>query len=126
MKLNPKVTAGLLILLAIDLPHPRAPWLALVRPRLVHRSGSKPGDYDFGTEHTEGSVGAQAAYIKAKPGATANGFGTLMQTVKADDYLGQRVRVSARLKSAGGRPFAVVVSYRRTRSQKKCSLLQHG
>lgn len=62
-------------------------------------AGSKPGDYAFGTEHVEGSEGKQSAYIKAKPGATADGFGTLMQTVEADNYIGQRLRVSARLKS---------------------------
>lgn len=62
-------------------------------------AGSKPGDYLFGTEHVEGSAGKQSAYIQAKPGASPAGFGTLMQTIKADDYLGQRLRLSARMKS---------------------------
>lgn len=62
-------------------------------------AGAKPNDYEFGTEHVEGSEGKQSAYIKAKPGATTDGFGTLMQRIKADNYIGQRLRVSARLKS---------------------------
>lgn len=62
-------------------------------------TGSKPGDYKFGTEHVEGSAGRQSAYIQAKPNASPDGFGTLMQTIKADDYQGQRLRLSARMKS---------------------------
>lgn len=62
-------------------------------------AGSKPGDYQFGTEHVEGSAGKQSAYIQAKPNASPDGFGTLMQTIKADDYQGQRLRLSARMKS---------------------------
>ena len=52
-----------------------------------------------------GSAGKQSAYIKAKPGAASNGFGTLMQTVNAQDYLGQRVRLSARMKSENASGF---------------------
>lgn len=62
-------------------------------------SGTRPGDYTFGTEHVEGSAGKQSAYIEAKSAATGNGFGTIMQTIKADDYIGQRLRLSARMKS---------------------------
>jgi hypothetical protein len=62
-------------------------------------AGSAPADYEFGTEHVDGSAGKQSAYIKAKPNASAGGFGTLMQTIKADNYIGQRLRVSANLKS---------------------------
>jgi hypothetical protein len=79
-----------------------APLTALAKPGAPdgwYIAGSKPGDYEFGREHIEGSDGLQSAYIKAKPGAAADGFGTLMQTLKADNYIGQRVRVSARLKS---------------------------
>jgi hypothetical protein len=62
-------------------------------------AGSRPADYEIGAEHVAGSAGKQSAYIKAKPGAAGNGFGTLMQTVNAQDYSGQRVRLSARMKS---------------------------
>lgn len=62
-------------------------------------TGSKPSDYRFGTEHIEGAIGKQSAYIQARPGASPAGFGSLMQTIKADDYIGQRLRLTARLKS---------------------------
>jgi hypothetical protein len=68
-------------------------------------AGSKPADYEFGTEYVAGSAGKQSAYIKAKAGAVANGFGTLMQTIRADDYVGQRVRLSARMKSENAAGF---------------------
>ena len=62
-------------------------------------AGSRPSDYLFGTEHVEGSAGKQSAYIQARPNASHDGFGTLMQTIKADDYIGQRLRLSARMKT---------------------------
>jgi hypothetical protein len=62
-------------------------------------AGSAPADYEMGTEHVAGSAGKQSAYIKAKPGAAAKGFGTLMQTISAEDYVGQRVRLSARMRT---------------------------
>jgi hypothetical protein len=42
----------------------------------------------------------KVAFIKAKPGATSNGFGTLMQLVGAQTYIGKRVRLSMALKTA--------------------------
>jgi hypothetical protein len=68
-------------------------------------AGSKPADYEMGSEHVTGSAGKQSAYIKAKPDATGNGFGTLMQTINAEDYVGQRVRLSARMKSQNASGF---------------------
>lgn len=62
-------------------------------------AGSKPANYNFGTEKVAGSAGNQSAFIKAKPGAAADGFGTVMQTISASNYVGQRIRLSARLKS---------------------------
>lgn len=68
-------------------------------------AGTKPADYEMGTQHVTGSAGKQSAYIKAKPGAAGNGFGTLMQTISAQDYVGQRVRLSARMKSENASGF---------------------
>lgn len=91
-----QIIAILLAALLIAAPAMAAPG----PPKGWFSAGSKPGDYDFGTEHVDGSSGAQSAYIKAKPNASQDGFGTLMQTIKADNYIGQRLRLSARLKSA--------------------------
>ena len=62
-------------------------------------AGSAPANYDFGTEHTDGSAHNKSAFIAAKS-VKPEGFGTLMQTVLADSYRGKRLRLSARIKSA--------------------------
>lgn len=56
-------------------------------------------DYLFGVAPAEGAAGKKAAYIKGRPGAAANAYFILMQCVKANDYVGKRMRLSARLKT---------------------------
>ncbi len=58
-------------------------------------TGSAPQQYVFGTENC---TNGKCAFIKAKTG-TPSGFGTLMQEVVADNYLGKRLRLSALLKT---------------------------
>jgi hypothetical protein len=60
-------------------------------------AGSDPQDFDFGTERIPGGPG-KSAYIKSKTGSPA-GFGTLMQTIAADNYHGQRLKLSALVKT---------------------------
>jgi hypothetical protein len=57
-------------------------------------AGSHPGDYWMGVDATASKPGAACATLKSKV-PEASGFGTLMQTILADDYRGQRVRLSA-------------------------------
>ena len=66
-------------------------------------AGSAPADYEFGTEHVDGSAGKQSAYIKAKPNASPGGFGTVLsqnawlpvfKTLGAELYSGGRLLVS--------------------------------
>ncbi len=59
-------------------------------------SGIGLKDYEFGTEMVAGA--GKAAYVKARPGAASDGFGDLFQCVMADNYIGKRLRLSARLK----------------------------
>jgi hypothetical protein len=68
-------------------------------PRGWNIAGSRPGDYEVGTEAVPGMIGQQAAYIRAKAGASNSEFVTLLQSVLAEDYAGKRVRLSARLKA---------------------------
>lgn len=56
-------------------------------------AGSKPQDYRTGVE-TPGT-----AFLASRPGVTAKGFGTLMQSIAADNYAGKRVRFSAAVRS---------------------------
>ena len=60
---------------------------------------SRPQDYEFGTAPADGATGKNAAYIKGKPGAAANAYFIMLQCIRADDYVGKRMRLSARLKT---------------------------
>jgi hypothetical protein len=62
-----------------------------------HVAGSAPSEYEF-SHADSGSSGKYGALIEAR-GATANGFGTLMQTISADDYRGSRWRLSGYMKT---------------------------
>jgi hypothetical protein len=88
-----------ILLCVVFLLLPAAATAASGPPRGWSISGSRPTDYEYGTDAVPGMAGKQAAYIKAKPGALPNGFGTLAQTILADDYRGKRVRLSARMKT---------------------------
>lgn len=61
-------------------------------------AGSAPKDYEFGTDATASRNGGKSAYIKALK-STSAGFGTLMQNVSAERYVGSRVRLSAWMKT---------------------------
>ncbi|HNR20000.1 MAG TPA: hypothetical protein PKN75_13305 [Bacteroidia bacterium] len=62
------------------------------------KAGSKPNSYDMGTDKGAGKDGNNVATIKSVD-KKIDGFGTLMQTSSAQKYLGQRVRMSASVKS---------------------------
>jgi len=64
-----------------------------------HKSGSKPQNYDMGVDSTVRHGGKQSAYVKSKASVDVEGFGTLMQTIKADEYRGKRVRLSGYAKT---------------------------
>lgn len=63
-------------------------------------AGSKPSEYEAGTDAQAPYNGHPSAYLKAKV-ADTGGFGTLMQNFRADNYLGKRVRFSAFVKPEG-------------------------
>jgi hypothetical protein len=63
-----------------------------------YMAGSHPQDYERGVDESVMYNGKSSGYIKsavAQPG----GFGTLMQTFKADAYLGKRMRFAAVVKA---------------------------
>jgi hypothetical protein len=92
-KLKQRLAAGMLgAMLALALQaHAAVPagWII---------AGDAPTDYEFGTDMTGGREGGRSAYIKLKA-ANSSGFGTLMQTISAQNYLGTRVRLSGYLRS---------------------------
>jgi hypothetical protein len=63
-------------------------------------AGSAPKDFEFSRDSNEAWQGHNSALIAAKPGVVSNGFGTLMQTISAENYRGGRWRLSGYLKTA--------------------------
>ncbi len=61
-------------------------------------AGNKPSEYDMGTDNSIYQNGTSSAFIKSKsPGS--NEFGTLMQTISAENYVNKRMRLSGYIKS---------------------------
>lgn len=67
-------------------------------PQGWHIAGSNPENYETGVDSQAKRNGFPIAYLKSKASATA-GFGTLMQSFGASKYAGQRIRLSASVKS---------------------------
>lgn len=61
-------------------------------------AGSTPSDFDMGTDQAVAHGGKASGFIRSKAAKPA-GFGTLMQMCAAGQYRGQRVRLSAWVKS---------------------------
>jgi AraC family transcriptional regulator len=72
-------------------------WAELPTGWLV--AGSAPNDYEFSRDTSTAQSGQSSALIAAKSGITSSGFGTLMQTIDADNYRGARWRMSCYLKT---------------------------
>jgi hypothetical protein len=64
------------------------------------KAGNAPQEYEVGTDESVRRTGEASAYVRARH-AGAKGFGTLMQTVAADEYRGKRVRLSGFLRAVG-------------------------
>lgn len=62
-------------------------------------AGNAPTNYVFAVDKATPVSGSRSASITAKPTATSDGFGTLMQMIAADDYRGSRFRFSGYLRT---------------------------
>lgn len=62
------------------------------------KKGSRPDEYDIGVDDSTQYNGKRSAFIKSAVDQTS-GFGTLMQSFKADAYRGKRVRFAAAVKT---------------------------
>lgn len=62
-------------------------------------AGNAPTIYVFAVDKATPVSGSRSASITAKPTATSDGFGTLMQMIAADDYRGSRFRFSGYLRT---------------------------
>jgi hypothetical protein len=64
------------------------------------KAGNARADYDVGLDQTVVRTGRSSAYLRSRPGGSS-GFGTLMQSCSGDILRGNRVRMSAWVKSDG-------------------------
>ncbi|NNJ53563.1 MAG: hypothetical protein HKP17_10370 [Ignavibacteriaceae bacterium] len=61
-------------------------------------AGSNYNEYEMGIDRTISQSGQACAYIKSKKSNT-DGFGTLMQSISAENYFGKRLQLSGYIKS---------------------------
>ena len=68
-------------------------------PRGWTASGSDPWDYDMGVDRAMCYSGHASGFIRSRP--NPRGFATLMQNMRADNFLGQRLRMAAWVRAEG-------------------------
>jgi hypothetical protein len=61
-------------------------------------AGTKPAEYEAGVDGDQLYQGHASAFLRSKT-HTVDGFGTLMQSIRAEQYKGKRVRLSGLVKS---------------------------
>ena len=74
-------------------------------PRGWFLAGTKPADYEVAVDHESEYSHYTSVVLHAKR-ATVDGFVTLMQQFRADDYRGKRLRLSGSLKAEGVQDWA--------------------
>lgn len=72
--------------------------LAFNKPTDWHKAGSTPKFYNMGIEEGTGRNGSNAATIQSIP-KKKYGFGTLLQSMLPDKYLGKRIRMRGYIKT---------------------------
>lgn len=97
MKLKSTILAPAVLAAALSLSPAFAADTPSSPPKGWYMTGTAPQQFIFGTEKCAKS---KCAFIKAR-NDSPSGFGTLMQMVGADRYLGKRLQLSAMLKTAG-------------------------
>ena len=70
-------------------------------PNGWHKAGSQRDAYDIGIEAAGAHVGKGSGYIKSVANVEDGKFGTMMQNIKADEYRGKKVKLSAFMKTSG-------------------------
>ena len=74
-------------------------------PRGWYLAGTKPGDYEVAVDN-EAEYSHYASVVLRARKPAVDGFGTLMQQFRADDYRGKHVRLSGSLKAEGVQDWA--------------------
>jgi len=74
-------------------------------PQGRYLAGSKPADYESGIDAQAQYNSHPSAYLKSKK-TSIDGFGTLMQDFRAEQYVGKRFRLTAFVKTDGVQEWA--------------------
>ncbi|MFD0960821.1 helix-turn-helix domain-containing protein [Paenibacillus chungangensis] len=69
-------------------------------------SGSDPSRYEMGTDRQHVHMGQVSGYLKSLSATTAEQFATMMQQFRADKYRGERVKLSAFIRTEDVKCFA--------------------
>jgi hypothetical protein len=88
------------LLIGLALGAPGSPARSGELPAGWIHAGDRPSEYESGVDPKGGPAGKACAFIRGR-GASPGGFGTLMQSIAADDFRGKRVRFSADVRTAG-------------------------
>ncbi len=67
-------------------------------PRGWHLAGSNPQGFEVGVDANQTYQNHASAFLKSTQ-STVEGFGTLMQSIQAEQYKGKKVRLSGQVKS---------------------------
>jgi hypothetical protein len=73
-------------------------WAAAEAPPGWHVAGTRPGDFDFGSDTAITYGSSASGYIRSRV-QESPGYGSLLQTISARHYRGTRLRLSAFLKT---------------------------
>src|SRR4051812_18165265 len=75
------------------------PGVSVTAPTGWGKNGAKPDWYVVGVDSTEPWGGMPSAYVQSLAPTVEGGFGGMMQTTSAENYVGKRVRLSGWLKT---------------------------
>lgn len=67
-------------------------------PEGWHKAGDMPAKYEMGLDESVSNSGEGSAYIESKSNRIT-GFGTMMQTCMATEYIGERIKLTGHIKS---------------------------
>jgi hypothetical protein len=84
---------------AVPQPPPPRPGVTTTAPAGWAKNGRKAEMYVAGVDSNETWGGMPSAYVQSLAPTVDNGFGGMMQTTSADNYVGKRVRLSGWIKT---------------------------
>ncbi len=75
------------------------PGVTVAAPTGWHKNGAKAESYVVGVDSTQSWGDMPSAYVQSLTPTVESGFGGMMQTISAENYVGKRVRLSGWIKT---------------------------